>query len=277
MIWIILAAGLGIANFIVLALLFRRLRGDLNRQLCDMRAERNSEWILRALQGVSDEREHLAATAANGGRFEPPPTHPLPARSKKHLGLYIGGGLAEGLAAAYEVVRHAWQTRRGPLIVGVAGATLAAAVTVALVGGLLTCWWSNGLRRGPQSSNPSTAATVTSTPSPAPPPASTLPGSPAASRANGPWPGAPQAPPTRVSPAREASPDIARSSPKASDAGLTEPTRPPSRGGTPPAAPVVPPSPAPSTGTATPVGHAVCAVFAVDPLLGLRLCLAGGG
>jgi hypothetical protein len=183
MVWIILAAGLG-ANFIVVTLLFRRLRGDLNRQLRDIRAERNSEWILHALKDVPEEYEQ-AAQAANGGGFELPPVALRPVRRKKHLGLYLGGGLAALGVMLGQGVREAWRAYRGHLVGTVAGATAAATTTVTL---MTVTPWQDDASRHPPPSIPTAAPTVivptTHTqplpsgpiPSTAPPPATSTPG-----------------------------------------------------------------------------------------------------
>lgn len=60
MIWVILAAGFGVATVIAYALLFRRAR-QLARQLSDMRAEHNSELVLRALKEAPDHPWQTAA------------------------------------------------------------------------------------------------------------------------------------------------------------------------------------------------------------------------
>lgn len=163
MIWIILAAGLGVANFIAFALLFRRLRGDLNRQLSDMRAERNSEWILRALKEAP--LEQSAAMAANGRGTEVPPEGPQPVRRKRHLGLYVGGGLAALLAALGQRVKK----RPGQAVAAATGVTAAAATV------MLAVVWSSDTGHPPSSAPPTatTTATVTGTarPSPSAPPA----------------------------------------------------------------------------------------------------------
>lgn len=128
MIGIVLAAGLG-TNFIIVALLFRRDR-ELSRQLSDMRAERNSEWILHALRDVPDERERAAPAAS--GDSQPHAAGGQPIRRKKHLGLYLGGGSAAVATALWRTFLGLGQ--RSPLLAGAAGIATVIAVAAVLTG-----------------------------------------------------------------------------------------------------------------------------------------------
>lgn len=279
MIGIVLAAGLGTANFIAIALLFRRMRNNLNRQLSNMRAERNSEWILRALQAAPEQR---AAQAANGRGFEPPPTGPEPVRRKKHLGLFLGGGLAAAFAALSQTARQAARTH--PVALGLAAAGVAAAATVVAVAP-----WQNDASRSPSSAP--TATITTSPPEPASPTATPTNLAPTGS------PSAPTGPPrATVSPPAPPAPAVPGSSPgvlvpivrttrPASSPGGTPTGRPapqpPDRGGAGPTATITPPpSPSPSatpTATYAPAVRGVCLGVHLDPLLRVRLCPLGGG
>ncbi|MGW2934824.1 hypothetical protein ACWDA7_23875 [Streptomyces sp. NPDC001156] len=158
---IILAAGLGTASHIAYALLFRRLRRNLDRQLSDMRAEHNSEWILRALRDVQEGDGDYAAYAANEvHRWN---YSRQPARRKGHLGLYLGGGggLAAMLSAFREAAGHAWQTHRAQLVGAAVGVTAASTAATAVLTSL-----PNAPGTLPPSTAPPTpaAATITSTP-----------------------------------------------------------------------------------------------------------------
>lgn len=173
MIWIILAAGLGL-QLIIVTLLFRRLRGDLNRQLRDLRAERNSEWILRALKEAPESRQQ-AVQAANGSGLdlEPPRGVPQPVHRKKHLGLFIGGAVVALVVTLGQTMRDLWQLRRGQVIGAVAGVATASTTAVALL--------AYGPWEDDSHSPPSSAPTAEPTPSytkppppsgPTPPPSS---------------------------------------------------------------------------------------------------------
>jgi hypothetical protein len=263
MIWIVLAGGLGVANFITVALLFRRDR-QLSRQLSDMRAERNSEWILHALKSVPDNREQ-AAPAANGD-YQPPAVGPQPVRRKKHLGLFLGGGSAAALASLGLAARRAWQRHPHIVVAGALGAVTAAAVGVALTG--VHPGSSSG--GGSPPTWPPTTATVTATrsrgssPPPAPagsPPASSSPGlSPPASPTESRSPASPPAPP-----GGEASSGSGAQSSSPSSGTSRPPGRPTTAG------PSTTPSPPPTSGI-----HVPCLDVEVAPILELAICLAGG-
>lgn len=271
MIWIVLAAGLGVANFIFVALLFRRGR-QLSRQLSDMRAERNSEWILRALQGAP---ARPALQVANGDAFEPLPAAPLPARRKRHLALYIGG-LSTGLVGLGSAARRVLHTRRGQWAAAAVGAAAVAAAAAMLV-----INEGSADRRGPRSSAPTATATVTvappATPAPSPtggPPATT--GPPSAS----PLAGAPDI--VSLTSTEDASgasagggrPDPPPAPPYSTSAGGSVAPSPPAGGPSLPATSEPPalPTPSPSPGTA-----GLCQGLALWPVLDLAACLAGGG
>jgi len=160
MTWIILATGFGAANFIAIALLFRRLRHNLNRQLSDMRAERNSEWILRALQGAPEEQARPARAAAVGGSHTPP-LHPQPVRRKKHLGLYRGGAIAAAVLTLSAILRCGRQSHRAHLVSTALGSTAVAATTITMMS---VAPWQQDINTVPPTPNPS----VTMTQSPAP-------------------------------------------------------------------------------------------------------------
>lgn len=272
MIWIVLAAGLGVANFIIVALLFRRLRNNLNRQLTSMRAERNSEWILSALieAGAPDERESTAQ-AVNGNGFEPPPAG-QPVRRKRHLGLFLGGGLAALFAAVQEAFSDARKTRRGQLAASAVGLTAAATATALLV----AAPWHHSQR------TPSSAPTVTitatgqaSTPPPVPPP-----GSPSASTSL--LPGATvdasvSPPPGAAGAVGGHMTAISRPTgipPSSGPAGTPTPS-PPGASSTAPAPPAPSSSLAPTT--PAPAAGSPCVAIDLEPLLALRLCPLGGG
>jgi hypothetical protein len=291
--WIVLAAGLGVANFIAVALLFRRLRGDLNRQLRDMRAERNSELILHALRAVPEEQEQAAQVANGSGEIEPSPGGPQPVRRKRHLGLFIGGGIAALVVTLSQVLREAWQTRRGQMVGTAVGVAAAAATTVAL---LAYQPWEDGDGHSPPSSAPTAV-----------PPAPLPPGY------TQPPPNSPQ--PSGATPS--VSPTPSRSGPAPDDSatpGESASTRPPAttsqqvpsvessgRPAAPPPPPRQPPpddepppvgeppstapEPPPATPTTPPSGkqppppHAPthCPGLVIAPVLSVGLCLLGGG
>lgn len=261
MVYIILAAGLS-TNFIVFALLFRRAR-RLSRQLRDIRAERNSEWILHALQDVQPEREDPTAQAA-GGTYQPP-AGLQPVRRKRHLGLYIGG--LSGIAATVaETTRHAWQTHRGQLVAGAAAAILAAATAAVLI---VIERQQQGVDRGEPPPAPKVTATVTHTasaasPSAEPPATSRSRASSSARQSEG---GMLLASSFSASPiGREQPPD---SSAAASSGDSIEPTL--TSSGAPLPSGSAPPTEQPSSPAA------LCLGLAVPSLLDLNVCLAGGG
>lgn len=160
MIWIILATGFGAANFIAIALLFRRVRIN-TRQLSDMRAERNSEWILHALQGAPEAQERPARVA--GGGSHTLPLHPRPVRQKRHLGLYRGGGiLAAATLTLSALIRCICQQHRAHLVSTALGTGALAATTITV---MTVAPWQQNVETVPPSSVP--AVTV-----PAPPDAS---------------------------------------------------------------------------------------------------------
>lgn len=264
MIYVILAAGLG-ANFIVFALLFRRLR-QLSWQLRDMRAERNSEWILHALQGAPEEHMY-AVPAADGTGLEPPPDV-QPVRRKRHLGLYIGG--LSGIAATVtETIRYAWREHRGQVIASLAAVTIAAATTVVL---LVVERQAVSEKRSP-SSAPTVTSTVTQTAT-----ATAAPEADSPSTTNG--------PPSSTSPATRPS---ASALPTAAGgvSGAPIDSQPPAPSGTAPSGSSTEPSP---TGSGTPApsssapppeqpspSPALCLGLVVMPVLDLTACLLGGG
>ncbi|SDM47771.1 hypothetical protein SAMN04487981_101651 [Streptomyces sp. cf386] len=273
MIGIVLAAGLGFANLIFVALLFRRGR-QLSRQLSDMRAERNSEWILRALQDAPDQP---AVRAANGAASKPPPAGPQPVRRKRHLGLYIGG-LAAAMVALGGTVRNALQTPRGQWTAAAVGA---AAVATAITLLIATQWPAD--KRGPRSSAPTATVTVSVAPPSTPAPSAT--GSPPAT--NG--------PPAAVSPMAPASDSAASTTAgsaswatadggmssvpitpagSASSGGSAEPSPPTGRPSPAPSTPEPPVDPTPSP---SPGRSGLCLALALWPVLDLAACLAGGG
>lgn len=266
MIWIVLATGLCTANFTFVALLFRRER-RLSRQLSDMRAERNSEWILHALQGVPDERERTAP--AVNGDFQPTAAGPEPVRRKRHLGLYLGGGSAAALAV-WRTFRRAGQRNPSLVMAGVAGAATVATVAVALTGG----------RSGGNSHSwpPTSTQTVTVTATPSQEPGGRPSAAPTTSPAS---PGAPASPGTIPAPSGAArrSPRPAARTPggeASSGAGL-----PPTASGAPSSRP---PNGPPATGPSatpspsmTPGRHTRCLDVDVASVLDLAICLAGGG
>ena len=259
MIGIVLAAGLGVANFIIVALLFRRDR-QLSRQLSDMRAERNSEWILRALKeaGAPEERAQIAP-AATGDYYEPSVAGLKPVRRKKHLILFLGGGslLGGGSAAALAALRHAvhraWQRHPEMVMAGVVATAVLATTALILAGA-----------RGQDGAATHAPPATTATPTPAPP---TRP-----SRVSGPE----ASPVPHVPRSRSFAPPTALPIGDASSGGGAQ--HPSGAGGT--RSPDGPPtaessaSPLPSTPPGT---HAECRDAAVDRTLDLAICLAGGG
>ncbi|MCI3271442.1 hypothetical protein [Streptomyces cylindrosporus] len=263
MIYVILAAGLS-TNFIIVALLFRRER-QLSRQLSDMRAERNSEWILHALKGVPEE-PNLAAPAADGTGLE---TQPQPVRRKRHLGLYIGG--LSGIAAAVtDTTRHAWRTHRPQLIASAAAATLVVATAIVLI----IVERQADDEQQPPSSAPTVTYTVTrstsSTPAPAHPPVASpsATAGPSASASPTTFPPA-GALPTSNGGASGPPLETEHQPPGTASSGDAEPSPPPSSA--PPPSNSATPSSPPST------SPALCLRLAVLPLLNLAVCLAGGG
>lgn len=281
MTWIILAAWLG-ANILVVTLLFRRLRGDLNRQLRDIRAEHNSETILRALKDAPEERQQ-AAQAANGEVYEPP-TGPSPVRRKKHLGLYIGGGLAALGVTVSHVAREAWQSHRAQLVASVIGATAAASTTVTL---LTLTPWQDSTDNHPPSSAPTAVPTVTLPPGyTQPPPSGTTPSATPSPTASGPEPStsptpsasaSPTATPSLVPVLDEPKPTVTPSpSEETPPPGSEPPPTTPEPEPTPPAEP--PPAEPPAEEPANPPAtSALCAGLAVTPLFSIEACLLGGG
>jgi hypothetical protein len=289
MIWIVLAAGLGVANCIVLALLFRRLRGDLNRQLRDMRAERNSELILHALRGVPD-LQQPAVRAANGTGTElvPPPGGTHPVRRKKHLGLYLGGGLAAMVVTAAQAVRKSWKTHPIQLAGAAVGVATLAAVAVVL---LTYTPWQNHPRppssapTAPPTTNPPPVGTEPPTAGPSrtpsvspssganrlvtpygttgPSPAPTASGGVSALPSGGQNPAEPGPQPPHGPPPADTGP------------GPSSGDTPPPAGTTPP--PVPPPPPAEPEPTQSSGSSGLCVDVAAMPVVGLIVCLLGGG
>lgn len=285
--WIVLAAGLG-ANFIAVALLFRRLRRDLGRQLRDMRAERNSELILHALRAVPEQQ---AVQAANGtGEPELPSLGPQPVRRKRHLGLFIGGAVAALVAALGPGLRAAWDTRRGQVVGTAVGVAAVAATTVFLLA--YEPWEGGG--SGPPSSAPTAAPPWVGPPDPTqPPPSERAPTSrtPAPSGApDSTTPTTPTPKPTELrSTATEEQPESAAAQPQPSaSSSESEPSPPPPGSGTPAdPAPTVTPEPPPAEpqpGTppprppaGAPVAPVPCLSLAVAWLVDVGVCLGGGG
>lgn len=281
--WIVLAAGLG-ANCIVLALLFRRLRADLNRQLRDVRAERNSEWILHALQASPEPTEQQAMQAANGSGLEPEPrSGPQPVRRKKHLGLYIGGGLAALGVTLVQVAREAWQSHRGQLVAAAAATAAAATATVLL---LAYAPWRDDDGRRPPSSAPTAgpAPSYTQPPpsaptpsaSPSPPGSASQPSESARPTPDGPTPGSPTATAPPVPTPDGPEPTATPSQPEETQPPGSNP--PPARPEPEPTPPAEPPpgSPPAEEPTSTPVPSAPCAGLAVRVLI-IEACLPLGG
>lgn len=271
MIWIILAAGLG-ANILVATLLFRRLREDLNRQLRDMRAEHNSEWILRALKDAPEERER-AAQAANGRPSELPPMGPQPVRRKRHLGLFIGGAAA-ALITISTAAREIWRNHSGQLV---AGAT-AAAVTATALTLIIFNPWTDDADHEPPSSAPTAGPTDTLPPgytqppgsSPAPGPSSTATGSQPSGSPAGLTPTSPPAP-TALMPIDDVS-----QQPTGPHTQPGEP--PPADGEPPPSIPgVTPPAETPTDQPVQTLTPGLCIGLALAPALDIEACLPGGG
>lgn len=287
MIWIVLAAGLGVANFIAVVLLFRRLRRDLNRQLRDMRAERNSELILHALQAVPDQQ---AVQAANGtGEPELPPLGPQPVRRKKHLGLFIGGAVAAMVTALGAGLRAAWDTRRGQVVGTAVGVAAVAATTVFLLA--YEPWEDGG--SGPPSSAPTASPPWVGPPDPTqPPPSERAPTSPAPAPSgsrDSTTPTTPTPKPTEPrSTTTEEQPESGTPAPQPS-ASSSEPEPPPPPGNGTPADPTPtvtpePPPAEPQPGTppprapaGAPVARVPCLSLAVAWLAEVGVCLGGGG
>ena len=285
--WIVLAAGLGVANFIAVALLFRRLRRNLNRQLRDMRAEHNSELILHALRDVPQEQEQAAQVAnGSGGGAEPFPGGPQPARRKRHLALFLGSGVAALIATLTAIVREAWRTQPAQLI-ATAGAVVAAGAAAAIL--LIASPWDNGNDRPPSSApttapTPPPADTPTPTGSPAPgTPAPSVSPSPSTSRPEGNGTAAPSgsgsAQYTATAPR---SPDVqppgqTASPPSRSTGGPPQGGGPSSSGR--PDPPSATPTGPPPTGEQPPPPHAPahCTGITVTPVLSVGLCLLGRG
>lgn len=268
MIHIILAAGLS-TNVILIALLFRRLR-RLSWQLRDIRAERNSEWILHALQDVPEQGTAVAQAA--GGTYDPI-TDPQPVRRKRHLGLYIGG--LSGIAAtATEATRHAWREHRGQLVVGAAATALVAATAVTLI----VVERQSDPETRPPTSAPEVTATVTRA-------ASSAPSNAALPRVTG--------EPGSVSPTAQPPVGELRTSVEdASGAPIgSEPSPAPSgtspTGGSSESGPTGDGAPPPSSSASAPPASsdppapsdppALCLGLALLPVLDLTACLSGGG
>ncbi|CAL9347853.1 hypothetical protein SUDANB1_00400 [Streptomyces sp. enrichment culture] len=287
MIWIILAAGLG-ANFIIVMLLFRRLRGNLNRQLRDMRAEHNSELILRALREAPQRQQ--AVQAANGtGEVAPElPLGPQPVRRKRHLGLFIGGAVAAMVAVLSQGLRAAWDTRRGQVVGTAIGVATVAATTIIL---LAYSPWEDG-GSGPPSSAPTAAPTVTSSPGHTQPPSSGSSPSPSpfpsvssdSTTASAPAPTAAgqwqetvaQTPQSSASSSRaEASPPLPPASPPAGSGTPTKPAPTPTP--EPPPAEPSPGSPSPEPPPSAPSrSSALCLALVAAGLVDITVCLGGG-
>lgn len=285
MIHFILAAGLGL-QFIVVVLLFRRLRQNLNRQLRDMRAERNSEQILRALQGAP-EAQHQAVWAANGIHPEPALSgvaHPV--RRKKHLGLYLGGGLAAMTVTVSQAMRETWKSHPLHLAGTVVG--MAAVTTVTMV--LLTYQpWQDGDQRPPSSA-------PTAAPSFIPPPTGTRTPSPSPSQETG---ASPSPSPSSTVPASSALPmsESTEADPSAetdpsgkhtpTTPGPQPPDHPPASGTAPGPSPSGDDAPPPPNTTPSPSPPAEpeptqdssgpCVGLTVMPVVSAVTCLLGGG
>jgi hypothetical protein len=282
MIWIILAAGLG-ANFIVVVLLFRRLRRDLGRQLRDMRAEHNSEAILSALKGTpKPTQQQTAQRVANGNWLEtaPPPGGQEPVRRKKHLGLFIGGGAVAAFAVTLgQAARAAWQMHRGQVI----GAAVAGAVvTTATVLVLAYAPWRDG-DNAPSSSAPTAGPTASYTQTP---PRGPTPSANPSQSAGGPQPSESSSPsgsvPGRASPmdttsvipiGEEPEPTAAPSSPVQSPPPSAVPPGSPTPE---PTTPSQPPSVEPSADE-PPDASGQCLGVSLAPVLNIEACLLGGG
>jgi len=270
MIWIILAAGLG-ANLMAVALLFRRLRRDLNRQLRDMRAERNSEWILHALKEEAPERGQRAVRAVNGSGLEP--VYPPPVRRKKHLGLYIGGAVAALVVTLDEGLHEVWRSYRTQLAVAVIGAAATTTVTLLPV----TPGRGDAVPRPP-------ASTMTAPPADIAPPGAVGPAPPPTAGGMQPIaghgmtaPAGPTAAPSLMSIADEPAP--------AAKPSHLEPTT-PLISASPLATPALPEQPPPTEEQPSPDATAdlsptsatgLCVDLSAVPILSAEACLAGGG
>jgi hypothetical protein len=262
MIWIILAAGLG-ASFIAIALLFRRAR-QLARQLSDMRAERNSEWILHALKSVPDEQGQVAP-AANGD-FEPSTAGEQPVRRKKHLGLFLGGGSAAVLTGLCTAGRRTWQRHPGLVVAGAAVGAAGVATAVVLTGAP-GHGHSSGARS--PSSAPTVTATITAIRMPSSRPTVTT-----TARLT-----ATITPASPSTPSESGSPSFGSSAPPGAGDASSEGGLPPTRSESASSLPSRPPTAAPSAtpSPSTPSGaHAPCLDVAVESVLDLAICLAGG-
>lgn len=262
MIWIILAAGLGV-NLMAVALLFRRLRRDLNRQLRDMRAERNSEWILHALKEEASEPRQRAVRAVNGSGLEP--VYPPPVRRKKHLGLYIGGAVAALVVTLGEGMHAVWQSHRTQLAVAVIGAAATTTVTLLPV----TPRHGDAVPRPPSFT---TAAPPTDAASPdvadpvsSPPPGGMQPiAGPGKTASAG-----PTATPSLMSAGDESTPAAKPRHP---------PSTTPASSGSPLATPSLPGQSSPTEEQPSPTATAgLCLDLAAVPILDVEACLAGGG
>jgi hypothetical protein len=257
MVWIILAAGLGTANYIAYALLFRRAR-QLARQLSDMRAERNSEWILHALQDVPEERER-AAIAANG--YTLAATHQQPVRRKRHLGLYLGGGGLAGILAAYgRRAPQVWAAHRMQAI----GAAVGVAVVSTTAAMVLTSL-PNASSSGPPSAAPRRTSTVIH-----------VPGHAQQAPSVHAWTWA-TLPMTEGTPTPALNTPIGQTPTGAPDPGQTgTASAPPAGGDSPIPVPVSPAPPASSTGKTLSAVFLQCFALVVDPVLRAKLCQEGG-
>jgi hypothetical protein len=284
MIWIILAAGLG-ANIIIVTLLFRRLRGDLNRQLRDVRAEHNSERILHALRAVPEQ----AVQAANGtGGVAPElPLGSQPVRRKKHLGLFIGGAVAAMVAALSQSLRDAWGAKPGQVIGAAAGVAAVAATTILLLA--YPPWEDDG--SGPPSSAPTAAPTVTSSPEPtqrppsarpssrpSPPPSDAPDNTVPATSAPGPTADGQWRETVAPNPQLSASSSRAEPPPAPPPVGSDNPTDPaPTPTPEPPPADPSPGTPSSEPSPSAPSRSALCLALVAAGLVDIRVCLGGGG
>jgi hypothetical protein len=275
MIWVVLATGLG-AHCIVFVLLFRRLRGDLNRQLRDMRAEHNSEWILRALR---DAPGRAVVQAANGRGHEPPPMGPQPVRRKRHLGLFLGGGVA----ALLTTTRSARDRRRSHRrqFATTAAAAAVTATTIALV---ILSPWEDDSNDGPPSSAPTAGPTASLTPSEPPSGSSALPSRSGPAGGDGPEPDGSASTPTTT-------PMVPIDEMSGATGPHGQPEEPPPAGGEPsPGSPTSgAPPPAESPPQETPPGEppteqppmppppGLCIRLVVGLVLDLDACIFGGG
>lgn len=294
MISIILAGASGAVTVITVLLLFRRLREDLNWQLTALRAERNSEWIMRAIVSAPNGTTapsggSVQAAAVNGEHLNPPPPLPDPLRgqqpllSKRHL--HLLPPIAAAVLALTEFLREAWREHRGYVAGTALGATVAGAATATL---LVIAPWSDDAHHQPRYLVP-TAPPIVTLPPPAytiPPPA-TLPGgsAPAVSASPSVLAASPSASPV-PSESVTASPEpIASAVPVGEEptvpSGLVTPPGLGPTGETPPAAePSVPPVPVSSPPPLpTPGGSGLCVGVRVSPVLDVGTCLPllGGG